>query len=247
MKLIYKDEYVKLIQGDCLEVMDKMIQKNIKIDMILCDLPYGTTQNKWDSIIPLDKLWERYKKIIKNNGAIVLHSMELFSAQLMMSNPNWYKYKWHWKKGNKPTGFLNAKKQPLRIMEEILVFYNKQCTYNPQMIKGNPCHSRGKIVNTYDGQTDNYGTYKAVNSEGDLKYPQTLIDISRDNEKLHPTQKPVSLAEYLINTYTNEGEIVLDNTCGSGTTLVAAKNLKRKCIGIEMEEKYCEIARNRMQ
>lgn len=237
-------ELNKIYNEDCLEGMKRISDKSI--DLILCDLPYGTTQNKWDSIIPLDRLWTQYKRIIKDNGAIVLHGMELFSAQLMISNSIDYKYKWFWKKGNKPTGFLNAKKQPLRIMEEILVFYNKQCTYNPQMVKGEKCHSRGKIVDTYDGQTDNYGEYKAVNTDGDLKYPQTFLEFSRDNEKLHPTQKPLALAEYLIKTYTNEGDTILDNACGSGTTCLAAINTNRNYIGFETNSNYYEIALNRI-
>lgn len=226
----------KMILGECLEKMNDIQDKSI--DMILCDLPYGTTRNKWDSIIPLDALWEQYNRIIKDNGVIVLTAQFLFSAKLMISNEKDYKYSWVWKKGNKPTGFLNAKKQPLRICEDVLVFYKNQCTYNPQMTKGAKCHSRGKSVGTDKNNTENYNKYKEVNTDGDMKYPQTLIDFERDVDKLHPTQKPVALFEYLIKTYTNEGDLVLDNCSGSGTTAIASINTNRNFICIEKDETY---------
>lgn len=225
-----------IINADCLEAM-KLIPNN-SVDMILADLPYGTTRNKWDSIIPLDALWEQYNRVIKDNGAIVLTAQFLFSAKLMLSNEKDYKYSWVWKKGNKPTGFLNAKKQPLRICEDVLVFYKNQCTYNPQMTKGAKCHSRGKSVGTDKNKSENYNGYKDLNTEGDLKYPQTLIDFERDVEKLHPTQKPVSLFEYLIKTYSNENDIILDNCSGCGTTAIACLNTNRDFICIEKDEKY---------
>jgi site-specific DNA-methyltransferase (adenine-specific) len=222
--------------------------------LIYCDLPFKMTQNRWDNIIPLEWMWSEFNRILKPNGVIVLHAMEMFSTLLMSTNPKQYKYKWFWKKGNKPTGFLNAKKQPLRIMEEVLVFYDKQCIYNPQMVKGNPCHSVGKAKDTSDCQTDNYGEYIRIETEGDLKYPQTLLEFPRDKEKLHPTQKPLLLAEYIINTYTNEDDIVLDITAGVCTSGLAAEKLNRKWINIERDKDekgnclgYCEKAVNRFK
>jgi site-specific DNA-methyltransferase (adenine-specific) len=226
------------------------------VDLIFADLPYGTTQNKWDSTIPLCDsiaygLWYHYKKVLKPNGVIVLHGMELFSATLMLSNPDWYRYKWYWQK-DRGTGHLNAKKMPLRDVEEILIFSPVnlgQFTYNPQMTEGEKCHTRGKAVGKTQedfSRNNNYGSFKAVETEGNLKYPKTLLYFPRDKEKLHDTQKPVALAEYMIKTYTNEGDLILDNTCGSGITLVASQNLKRKSIGIELKEEFCEITKDRL-
>ena len=178
--------------------------------------------------------------------------------RLIMSNLKQYKYKWFWKKGNKPTGFLNAKKQPLRIMEEILIFYKSQPTYNPQMTKGAKCHSRGKAVGTDACQTNNYGEYNAVETAGDLKYPQTFLEIPRDKEKLHETQKPLELAEYITKTYTNENDVILDITSGVSTSGLAAEKNNRYWINIEkdiMKDKktkeyicagYCEKAKTRI-
>ncbi len=242
MKLIYKDEYVKLIQGDCLEVMDRLIEENIKVDMILADLPYGTTQNKWDSIIPLDKLWERYNKIIKDNGATVLTAQTPFDKVLGCSNLKLLKYEWIWNKLS-PTGHLNAKKMPMKKTENILVFYKKLPTYNPQGLEYCP---RIKKRSSKSVGSSNYGKHSDENLSEYKGYPTNLLEFMRESG-LHPTQKPVPLFEYLINTYTNENELVLDNTCGSGTTLVAARNLNRKCIGIELDEKYCQIAKQRLE
>jgi site-specific DNA-methyltransferase (adenine-specific) len=252
MKLYYKDEYIKLIQGDCFEVMDKMIEKGMKVDMILCDLPYGTTQNKWDTIIPFEPLWSKYNKIIKDNGVIVLFGSEPFTSLLITSNLKMFKYNWIWQK-NKCTGFLNAKKQPLNDNETISVFYKKQPTYNPQMTIADKVYKRGYVVRDKEfdiQQSDNYGEQKSFYQEDTgLRYPKRIQYFSNNytREQLHPTQKPVELCEYIINTYTKENEIILDNTCGSGTTLVASQNLKRKCYGIELEEKYCEIAKQRLE
>lgn len=244
MKLYYKDDWVKLIQGDCLEVMDKMIEKGIKVDMILCDLPYGTTKCKWDTIIPFDKMWDRYKKLIKNTSAIVLFGTEPFSSMLRLSNLEMYKYDWVWDKV-KPNGHLVAKYRPMQQTENISVFGKDKINYYPIMTprdkpKKSKEYSRTEIMG--GTTTDNNG--KIIND----KYPKNLITFSNASQKnkLHPTQKLVELCEYLINTYTKENEIVLDNTCGSGTTLVAARNLSRKCIGIELDEKYCEIAKERL-
>ncbi|WP_397548128.1 DNA-methyltransferase [Rossellomorea marisflavi] len=215
--------------------------QNKSIDMILCDLPYGVTnQNKWDQIIPFDKLWEQYNRIIKDNGAIVLTAVKPFSAMLIMSNPKMYRYDIIWKK-NKSTGFLNAKKMPLRSHEEILVFYKKLPTYNPQKTEGHkPANTYTK--NTSDGS--NYGRTKTGISGGGQtdRYPTSIIDIkvmnNDDPDKWHPTQKPVELFEWLIKTYTDEGDLVLDNCMGSGTTALACINTGRNFIGFELDTEY---------
>ena len=233
---------IKLIHGDCLEIMKNIPDKSI--DMILCDLPYGTTQNKWDSIIPLELLWEQYKRIIKDNGAIVLFAQTPFDKVLGVSNLKMLKYEWIWEK-QQGTGFLNAKKMPLKKHENILVFYKKLPTYNPQMI-GNEIRI---IKRNKDGKTtDNYGKFTYDEQSTYVgRYPTSILSFDRDKNKLHPTQKPVALLEYLIKTYTNEEEIVLDNTMGSGSTGVACVNTNRKFIGIELEEKYFEMARKRIE
>lgn len=232
-----------LYQGDCLELMKDIPDKSI--DMILCDLPYGITQNSWDCYIPLDKLWEQYTRIIKPNGAIVLTSSGIFTAQLIMSQPKLYKYKWIWEK-SKPTNFLNAKKQPLRKHEDVCVFYKKQPTYNPQMTQGKP-YDKGVRK---DQQTGSYGDFQPVHvhSSGE-RYPTDIIYFKTaecEGEVVHPTQKPVALLEYLIKTYTNEGETVLDNCMGSGSTGVACANTGRNFIGIESDEDYYKVARKRI-
>ena len=233
---------IDLRLGDCLEVMKNIPDKSI--DMILCDLPYGTTQNKWDSIIPLELLWEQYKRIIKDNGAIVLFAQTPFDKLLGASNLKMLKYEWIWEK-QQGTGFLNAKKMPLKKLENILVFYKKLPTYNPQMI-GNEIRI---IKRNKDGKTtDNYGKFTYDEQSTYVgRYPTSILSFDRDKNKLHPTQKPVALLEYLIKTYTNEEEIVLDNTMGSGSTGVACMNTNRKFIGIELDEKYFEIAKKRIE
>lgn len=212
------------------------------IDMILCDLPYGVTaRNKWDCVIPFEKLWEQYKRVIKENGAIVLTATQPFTTDLIQSNRKCFKYSLVWSKGQ-VTGFLNAKKQPLRSHEDILVFYQKPPTYNPEMTKGK------KVLKSTGCDSTNYGkfTYKPHYSE--WYYPKSIIEIPQKRFKGgHPTQKPVELMEYLIKTYTNEGETVLDNCMGSGTTGVACKNLNRNFIGIELDEKYFDIAQKRIK
>lgn len=222
--------------------------KNIddkSVDMILCDLPYGTTQCKWDTIIPFEPLWEQYNRIIKDNGAIVLFGSEPFSSTLRLSNLKYYKYDWIWDK-IKGTGFLNARKQPMRNHELISVFYKKQCTYNPQMTHG---HKLKKSYRSKDLQTEVYGEMKNdYTYESTDRYPRSIQVFSTDtqNSSLHPTQKPIALCEYMIRTYTNENELVLDNSMGSGTTGKACKNLHRRFIGIEKEEKYFNIANTRI-
>ncbi len=215
------------------------------IDCIITDLPYGTTQCKWDSIIPFEPLWDQYNRVIKENGAIVLFGTEPFSSHLRLSNLRNYKYDWIWDKV-KGTGFLNAKRQPMRNHELISVFYKKQCTYNPQKTYG---HKKKKSYRSKDLQTDVYGEMKNdYTYESTERYPRSIQVFSTDtqNSSLHPTQKPVALIEYLIKTYTNEGEIVLDSCMGSGTCGVACRNLNRRFIGIEMDEKYFKIAEERI-
>ncbi|GLI82534.1 methyltransferase [Rossellomorea marisflavi] len=232
-------EINSIYNEECLSGMAKI--QNKSIDMILCDLPYGVTnQNKWDQIIPFDKLWEQYNRIIKDNGAIVLTAVKPFSAMLIMSNPKMYRYDIIWKK-NKSTGFLNAKKMPLRSHEEILVFYKKLPTYNPQKTEGHkPANTYTK--NTSDGS--NYGRTKTGISGGGQtdRYPTSIIDIkvmnNDDPDKWHPTQKPVELFEWLIKTYTDEGDLVLDNCMGSGTTALACINTGRNFIGFELDTEY---------
>lgn len=234
---------IELWQGDCLELMKDIPDKSV--DMILTDLPYGTTQCKWDTIIPFEPLWQQYNRVIKDNGAIVLFGTEPFSSHLRLSNLKKYKYDWIWDKV-KGTGFLNAKKQPMRNHELISVFYKKQCTYNPQKTLG---HVKKKSYRRKELQTDVYGEMKNdYTYESTERYPRSIQVFSTDTQisSLHPTQKPVALCEYMIKTYTNSGDTVLDSCMGSGTTGVAAKNLGRKFIGIELDEKYFEIAKNRI-
>lgn len=236
-----KYDYMK--QGNCLELMKEIPDKSI--DMILCDLPYGTTRCKWDEIIPFEPLWEQYNRIIKNDGAIVLFATEPFASKLRMSNLKHYKYDWIWDKV-KGTGFLNAKRQPMRNHEVICVFYKKQCTYNPQMSHG---HVKKKSYKSPKLQTDVYGNMKNnILYESTERYPRSIQVFSTDTQKssLHPTQKPVKLLEYLIKTYTNDGETVLDNCMGSGSTCIAAYNTNRHYIGFELNEKYFNIACERM-
>ena len=231
---------IDIKQGDCLELMKDIPDESI--DMILCDLPYGTTKNKWDSVIPLNKLWKSYERIIKDNGAIVLFSQMPFSAELVHSNLKLFKYEWIWQKDN-GTGFLNAKKMPLKIHENILVFYKKLPLYNPQMRTG------FKPYKCKQGRhSTNYGAYEQghITESNGERYPIDIIKFKKDSG-LHPTQKPVALLEYLIKTYTNEGETVLDNCMGSGSTGIACVNTNRNFIGIELDEKYFNIAKERIE
>lgn len=227
---------MQLIQGDCLEVMKTL--SNLSVDLILCDLPYGITQNKWDSEISLPSLWSSYTRLCR--GAIVLTAAQPFTSRLVMSKPELFKYSWIWRK-EAGTGLLNAKKQPLRNHEDVLVFYSKQPTYNPQFWQGKPYKCKK------GGETSNYNPSGTVITESDgRRYPLTVLDFPRDRNKIHPTQKPVALMEYLIKTYTNEGDIVLDNCMGSGTTGLACANLGREFIGIELDPKYFQISQERL-
>ena len=247
-------ELNKIIQGDCLEVMKDISDKSV--DMILCDLPYGilnkNNQNaKWDSIIPFYLLWEQYNRIIKDDGAIVLTAQGMFTANLMVSNQKMWRYNLVWKKANRVSGFLNANRQPMRNHEDICVFSKKQTKYNPIMTIGEKNHKKGGAGNGINKQARNgcYGSFVSTPTiETNKKYPISIIDINKEHpQTFHPTQKPVALFEYLIKTYTNEGDLVLDNCAGSGTTGVACKNLNRNYILIEKEEKYVKIARARIK
>ena len=242
----YKDDNIWLMQGDCLERMKEI--PNSSVDMVLCDLPFATTQNSWDCLIPFDKLWNEYNRVVKPNGAFVLFGMQPFSSLLVVSNIKNFKYDWVWNKP-KGTGHLNAKKQPMRDKEDILVFYRKQCLYNPQMTDGQPYKNKaGKDHSARTSMTDSYGSYTNFrNDNSGQRYPKQILKFGVvERGTMHPTQKPVDLCEYLIKTYTIDGEVVLDNTMGSGTTGVAAKNLNRKFIGIEMNESYYSIAKERV-
>ncbi len=255
----------KVFEADCLDLMPQIPDKSV--DMILCDLPYGTTQNKWDSVIDLDKLWKEYVRIIKDNGVIVLTSQGVFTAHLIMSNEAWFKYKIVWIK-SKSTNFLNAKKQPLRKHEDICVFYRQQPTYNPQKTQG---ESYDKGIRK-DQCTGSYGDFKPrhVKSDGS-RYPHDVVCYEEESiddflyvktaesegPVYHPTQKPVELGRYLIRTYTNPGDIVLDNACGSGSFLVAAALEGRNYIGIEKNQNvtlhkvsstdYIEVCHKRLE
>ena len=234
---------IELYNGDCLIEMNKIADKSV--DMILADLPYGTTSCKWDIVIPFEPLWKQYKRIIKDNGAIVLFGSEPFSSYLRMSNIQWYKYDWIWKK-SLCSNFLNLKKQPSKIQENISVFYKKQPTYNPQMREGLPYIDKGRKEKKSSQQNFGVKNQDLIINNGE-RYPESIIAFKNGNNKnLHPTQKPVALLEYLIKTYTNENETVLDNTMGSGSTGVACKNTGRHFIGIEQDKKYFEIAKARI-
>ena len=244
---------IQLLHGDCLELM-KDISDN-SINMILCDLPYGVTKNHWDSPIPLDQLWVQYERIITDNGAICLFANGMFMAKLMMSNPKLWRYNLVWNKAI-PSGFLNANRMPLRITEEIVVFYRKQPVYNPQKVKGNPNHSKGSAVgkrsNDASQTNNNYGDYTIVDNSqelGDMKHPTSLLTFSKPHSSVmkYPTEKPVTLCEWLIKTYTNPEMTVLDNCMGSGSAGIACVNTNRNFIGIELENKYYKIAEERIK
>lgn len=230
---------IKLIKGDCLERMAEIPDGSV--DMILCDLPYGTTQNKWDSVIPLGPLWCEYRRVCKPTSAIVLTAQTPFDKVLGSSNLSMMKYEWIWQK-TKATGHLNAKLAPMKNHENILVFYSKPPTYNPQgLIR--------KAIPTIRQGRDNGSNYGKSNRDAIQEfenYPRTVLAFGSEGKTIHPTQKPVALMEYLIRTYTNEGQTVLDNTMGSGTTGVACVNTERCFIGIERDEDYFNVATNRI-
>lgn len=260
--------------GDCLVEMDKI--KDHSVDLILCDLPYGTTDRKgisdngdnrvlsWDTVIPLDKLWNQYRRVLKPTGVVVLTADQPFTSQLVVSNLDWFKYEWIWKK-KKTTGFLHANARPMKETEDILIFSplgasggskkaNKNMTYNPQglvekhVIKKNNAKRLGKFLHQPEHMgAGNKLLHETVYEQKYTNYPSEIIEFGLDRDSVHPTQKPVALMEYLIRTYSNEGEVVLDNCMGSGTTGVAAIQTNRKFIGIEMDQEYYEIAKKRIE
>ena len=240
------EENYRLYKGDCLEIMKSIQSKSI--DMILCDLPYGTTQCKWDSVIPFEPLWEQYNRIIKDNGCIALFSSQPFTSSLVMSNPKMFKYEWIWQKTH-PKGHLNAKKMPMRAHENIEIFYKKPPLYNPQMTHG---HKRKVAKTNYVRESDGNSCYgrevRNTSYDSTDRYPLDVQVFSNavQSKKLHPTEKPVELCEYLIKTYTNENMLILDNCMGSGTTGVACIKNNRKFIGIELDENYFQIASKRV-
>ncbi len=230
---------VTILEGDCLELMPAIAAGSV--DMVLCDLPYGTTQNKWDSVLPLDRLWAEYWRVLKPTGVVALTAQAPFDKALGVSQLQHLKYEWIWEKFQ-GTGHLNAKKQPMKCHENVLIFYRKQCSYNPQMTEGRPyTQASGRA-------SDNYGAQVSVITENTgERYPRSVLKIAHDKDcKVHPTQKPVALMEYLIRTYTNEGDTVLDNTMGSGTTGVACRNTGRNFIGIERDPDYFAVAAQRL-
>ena len=250
--IYHETEHGVLYCGDCLDILPTL---EVKADMILCDLPYGVLNKgnpsaKWDTIIPFAPLWLHYTSIIKDSGVIALTSQGMFTAELMISNKKLWKYNLIWDKVSK-TGFLNSSKMPLRQHEDVSIFYKCNPTYNPQMDKCLP-HKRNHTKGNMKSPTKNncYGSFVEVPTTiSDLKYPTSIISISKEHSNgsfFHPTQKPVALFGYLIKTYTNEGELVLDNCAGSGTTAISCIRYNRRYILIEKEEKYCEIAKQRI-
>ena len=246
-----KTDNYEIYKGDCLEVMDKLIKQGIKVDMILTDPPYGTTACKWDSVIPFDAMWERLNKLIKSNGAIVLFGSEPFSSQLRVSNIKNFKYDWKWDKVV-GSNFVNAKRMPLKIYEDVCVFYSKQPTYNPQMTIRQKENERISGKSKLKENRINGVQQIIRDTTNRKKYPVNKLEFNRLSKELnskyvlHPTQKPVSLLMYLVRTYTNENEVVLDFTMGSGSTGVACMLTDRKFIGIELDDKYFEISKSRL-
>ena len=251
MKLYYQSNNGLLFNGDCLEVLKQIPDKSI--DAIITDLPYGTTACKWDNVIPFEPMWKQLKRIRKERTPIVLFGSEPFSSKLRMSNIKEYKYDWYWIK-DKPSNFLMGKKQPLRYVEQIIIFYKKQPVYNPQMEKRDENNKRKnnmdknllkcEIIGITE-KTDKYQK-RLLSGINDYIYPKNYQKFNNRTKGYHPTQKPLALMEYLIKTYTNEGDVILDFTAGSGTTLLAAEKLDRKWIGIELKPEYCEIVKKRL-
>ena len=245
-------EIDRIYQGDCLELIKQLPDKSI--DCIICDPPYEVLNKnnkdaQWDRIIPFDELWQHYERVAKDNAAIILFSQGMFTARLMMSNPKLWRYNLIWQKRGRCSGFLNAKKMPLREHEDIVVFYRKQPTYNPQMTKCLP-HERNHSRGRQQGEQTNrcYGEFgKAEDIITDLKYPKSILNFNRPHPQIHPTQKPVALIQYLIKTYSNENDLILDNCIGSGTTAVAAIKEKRHFIGMELNKEYYDIACKRVK
>ena len=247
MTIYHQTDLVTLYQGDCLEVMPQLEARSF--DCILADLPYGKTQCKWDSVIPFEPLWEQYKRLIKQNGAIVLFGIQPFTTDLIMSNREWFKYCWVWEKDN-PSNFGNCQYMPMKYHEDIVVFGKKTIQFNPQM------RDVGKVSNVGGFKTSSLVSFKTPvksipQNTTTFRYPSTILRFDRpkhnsSDQQIHPTQKPIALLEYLIRTYTNEGDMILDNTCGSGSLLVAARNTNRRAVGIDMDEGYCRVAAGRL-
>ena len=235
----------RIFNEDCLTGMARL--PDGCVDMILCDLPYGTTQNKWDAVISFELLWEQYRRVVKKDGAIVLFAGQPFTSQLICSNRAMYRYNWVWRKTT-ATGFLNAKKQPLRNHEDICVFYRQQPAYNPQKTTG---HARKVSTAAHKrncAMTGNYREHNLTSYDSTERYPKTVLEFKTDKQHaaLHPTQKPVALCEYLVRTYTSEGDLVLDSCMGSGTTAVACIRTGRQFVGFEKDKQYYDIAASRI-
>ena len=239
----------KLYNGDCLEIMQQLIDKGVKVDAIITDPPYGTTACSWDSVIPFEEMWKRLKVIRKENSPILLFGNEPFNSYLRISNIDEYKYDIYWQK-ERATNIFQVKKRPAKIIETINVFYKEQPTYNPQMRNYDGPKRTNKIKNGKLGVlVDSQNRKPFEYNDNGKRYPLHIVQYKRDilSSNLHPTQKPLALMEYLIKTYTNEGDTVLDFTMGSGTTGVACKNTNRNFIGIELDEKYFNIAKDRIE
>lgn len=243
------NEEYKLYNGDCLAVMDKLIEQGVKVDAVITDPPYGTTACKWDSIIPLDKMWERVNKLIKDNGAICLFGSQPFTSKLISSNIKNYKYNWVWEK-SKASNFIQVKYQPLKNYEDICIFTHngERANYYPQMTDGEAYKPRpGKKKTEIYNEIPNYMFRRGSDGKRYPKAIQYFKTSESEGKVLHPTQKPIALLEYLIKTYTNKGDLVLDFTMGSGSTGVACLNTNRKFIGVEIDEKYFNIAKDRIE
>lgn len=234
---------ISLISGDALQEIRKIDKK---INCIIADVPQGITNNKWDTPFDLEKLWQVIGEIMDDTTPIILMSNQPYTSELILSNKKNYKYSWYWKK-RRGRGHLNAKIQPLRDIEEICVFYKKQCFYSPQMVKGKENHGIGKAADNYGSQGTTYGKHKKIFTEGEMKYPKQLLEFKEPHPPIYSTQKPVELLEYLLKTYTKEGDTVLDFCMGSGTTGIACKNLNRNFIGIEKSLEAFNIAKNRLE
>ena len=240
---------IKLYNADCFDIMPMIEDKSV--DAIIADLPYGTTQNKYDIVLPFNKLWEQYERIIKDNGAIILFGQGLFFIDLVNSNRKLFRYDMVWDK-QLTSGFLNANRMPLRVHENIAVFYKKQPTYNPQYVEGKPLHSKGKSYLNKEQKNQNYGKFKMTDDSragSTQKHPKSILSFQKPHpsKAQHRTEKSIESLEWLIKTYTNENGVVLDNTMGSGTTGIACVNTDRQFIGIEKEKKYYDIAVKRIQ
>src|SRR5574344_243426 len=239
---------IELRMVDCMELMKGLGDGTV--DLVLCDLPYGVLNRgndsaKWDSVLPADELWREYGRVLAPGGCAVLFGQGMFTARMMLSNPGWWRYNLVWKKGNRARGFLNARRQPLRNHEDIMVFARGATVYNPQMTEGPKSHGRGG--GPHKGTQRCYGKFAEVEGDyGGLKFPKSVLDFDREHPQVHPTQKPVALLEYLVRTYTDEGMTVLDNCMGSGSTGVACVRAGRRFVGFELDAGYFAIASERI-